>query len=601
MITEVGKSIIAKYLVGTTPAYASYISLGCGAQPRNNVTSFTNVDSIQFAGTISATTATTTITGIASTQGLAAGMLLTEYGTNTGSFGGTVGTTKIVSVDSSTQITIMSTALNTAGAITFTTSVFSTDSTIGLWVGARLTLVAGFGSGELHDGNNTIVNAVVSGTIFSVNYPPKVPLVNAKVDASPDPTKTEMDFEMFRVPITSRGYVNDNGVNKVVFAGQLPAEERYEVTEIGIYSAGANAAAGAYDSKMLYSFSDREIWEYHTSSSATAIPSINVPLDANNDDVISVVDASNNPIPVFQAAASNRLFTSADRIDRYERPRFFNNTIFIQGDDAKIYDYAPISSITGDGTKVTYDTGTVLHGYVVGDVVTITGVNPTGYNLSSATITDVPTPTTFKVANTTTTSYVSGGRVVKSNGTQNLTLDSTSNHIHLTGRGYDLTRNSPADEIKLAFSVISKDGGDTAQPDSVKIILDFSTLDTLNAGETARFEVNIQNGKGIGQYDLASNRYIVAKKQLQELVKTSGFNWNAVNVVKIYACAIKNDLPSDDYYVAIDAIRLDNTQTQNVLYGMTGYSIVQNGDAIGIIKNPNTTNFIEFRFIVDVT
>lgn len=601
MITDVGKSIIAKYLVGTTPAYASYISLGCGAQPRNNIISFTNVDSVQFTGTISGTTATTTITGIPSTQGLAAGMLLTEYNTNTGSFGGTAGTTKIVSVDSSSQITILSTAANTAGAITFITSVLSTDSTIGLWTGARVSLVAGFGSGSLYASANTIVTAVISGTLFSVNYAPSTILINAKLDASPDPTKTEMDFEMFRVPITSRGYVNDDGVNKVVFAGQLPAEERYEITEIGVYSAGANASAGAYDSKLLYSFSDREIWEYHTNSSATAIPSINVPLDANNDDVILVQDALNNDIPVFQAAASNRLFTSADRIDRYERPRFFNNTIFIQGDNAKIYDYAPISTITGDGTKVTYNTGTVLHGYSVGDVVSITGVNPAGYNLSSVTITDVPTPTSFKVANSTTTTYVSGGQVVKSDGTQNLTLDSTSNHIHLTGKGYDLTRNSPADEIKLAFSVVSKDGGDTAQPDSVKIILDFSTLDTLNAGETARFEVNAKNGKGIGEYDFASNRYIVSKKQLQELVKTSGFNWNAVNVVKIYACVIKDSLPSADYYVAVDAIRLDNTQTQNVLYGMTGYSIVQNGDAVGIIKNPNTTNFIEFRFIVDVT
>ena len=33
MITNTGKSIIAKYLVGQAPAYASYIAIGCGPKP----------------------------------------------------------------------------------------------------------------------------------------------------------------------------------------------------------------------------------------------------------------------------------------------------------------------------------------------------------------------------------------------------------------------------------------------------------------------------------------------------------------------------------------------------------------------------------------
>ena len=35
MITNSGKSIIAKYLIGQAPAYASYIAVGCGAQTLN--------------------------------------------------------------------------------------------------------------------------------------------------------------------------------------------------------------------------------------------------------------------------------------------------------------------------------------------------------------------------------------------------------------------------------------------------------------------------------------------------------------------------------------------------------------------------------------
>jgi hypothetical protein len=33
MITNIGKTIIAKYLLGQAPAYASYIAVGCGATP----------------------------------------------------------------------------------------------------------------------------------------------------------------------------------------------------------------------------------------------------------------------------------------------------------------------------------------------------------------------------------------------------------------------------------------------------------------------------------------------------------------------------------------------------------------------------------------
>lgn len=62
------------------------------------------------------TTTRTTITGITSTTGLSVGQLISENGTNTGSFGGV---TYIASVDSATQITIQSTTANTAGAITF--------------------------------------------------------------------------------------------------------------------------------------------------------------------------------------------------------------------------------------------------------------------------------------------------------------------------------------------------------------------------------------------------------------------------------------------------------------------------------------------------
>jgi hypothetical protein len=131
-------------------------------------------------------------------------------------------------------------------------------------------------------------------------------------------TKTNLDFEMFRVPISSRGFVNEDGVDKIVLTAELPTEERYEISEIGIYSAGSNPSAGAYDSKTVFAFTQTENWQYVTAASAVAIDTESAALDSPNfDNVIAVTD------PVFQTSADNPIFFKSPRVARYERPRFF--------------------------------------------------------------------------------------------------------------------------------------------------------------------------------------------------------------------------------------------------------------------------------------
>jgi hypothetical protein len=76
-----------------------------------------------YTGSISGTATETTVTGLSSIANLSVGQVLTESGSNTGSFGGL---TYIKSVDSATQITIVSSSANTAGAITFDGAGIST-------------------------------------------------------------------------------------------------------------------------------------------------------------------------------------------------------------------------------------------------------------------------------------------------------------------------------------------------------------------------------------------------------------------------------------------------------------------------------------------
>ena len=340
--------------------------------------------------------------------------------------------------------------------------------------------------------------------------------------------KENLDFEMFRVPISSRGFVNENGIDKIVLTAELPTEERYEITEVGLYSAGSNPSAGAQDSKTVFAFTQGENWEYHTASAAIAIPIVSVPLDPNDDDIINATGTENG---VFQTNADNSIFYNTDRVARYERARFLNNTILMQGDDSDL-------SLGGGG----------------------------------------------------------------SGGVDNIVIDS-GNHIHLTSPNVDFSKNSPIDELKLAFSLVNRDGGSASVPDTIRILVDFAGTDQTNPSTYARFEVNIEDG--VDGYDFAANRYFVVSKQLQELYKSQNFTWDAVNVVKIYVSifdSLSGGLhPTSDYYIALDAMRLENIATVNPLYGLTGYSVIKNDDATTIIKSPNTNNYVEFRFSIGVT
>ena len=120
--------------------------------------------------------------------------------------------------------------------------------------------------------------------------------------------KNNLDFEMLRVPITSRGFITENDITKVVLTAELPTEERYEISEVGLYSAGGNPLAGAFDSKTVIAFTQGENWQYHNAITASTIPTYTEPLDdPNGDDIIAVTD------PVFQTNADNAIFFNVDR------------------------------------------------------------------------------------------------------------------------------------------------------------------------------------------------------------------------------------------------------------------------------------------------
>ncbi len=325
-------------------------------------------------------------------------------------------------------------------------------------------------------------------------------------------TKEALDFEMFRVPISSRGYVEENGVNKIVFTSVLPTTERYEITEIGIFSAGGNPDASGFDSRPLLLFTEEEQWQYGN----TTFQDVSSPITTALDDPLNT-NIIATELSVFQSAADNPIFFKAGRNERNERCRFFNNMIFVKGNYSAIKD-----------------------------------------------ITDVTSSLAEKY------------------------------HIQKTGLNLNLSQNSLSDQIKIAFSLVNKDADSYTNPDSLKIILEF--IDSND--KYARCLIDLVDDGDVIDFD--ANRYFAISKTLGNFVLQQGFSWATIRTAKIYSCVVTSAVVVDTHYIAFDAIRFDNVNTVNPLYGLVGYTVVQNADAEPITKSTNTNNYVEFRMALDI-
>jgi hypothetical protein len=506
MITNTGKEIIAKYLMGTSPAYASYIALGCGARPRPNITSV----------------------GTASSSG----------------------------------------------------TTFTVSSTNGIWVGAKITKVSG--TGTLSASGDTIVTAILTSSTFTVNYAPSVAFSGATIGIQTDPATKVLDFEMFRVPISSRGYIKEDGLNKIILTGELPTEERYEISEVGVFSAGSNSNAGAYDSKTISAFADTENWKYNDGSSLSSPTSITTSLIDASNIITSTVDA-------IQTNSNNAAFLNTTRAARYERCRYLNNVLMLRGNT---------SHITSNGTNFTV------------------GSNPKILQLSGQTVdlTRNSTSDLLKIAfslvavdgNAATIPDVVRVLVefVNSDGTQSAKMEAearnedyqlSSNRYVVIEKRLDELVYTPTfswntvSVIKIYTSTLNE-----FEINNKALTSDVATLTTSAAHGMAtgnRITVTGVDSTFNGTYtvtDVTTNTFSYAK--------------TATNVTSAAVSPVGQvEVSRSGYFVALDAMRIDNVGTVNPLYGLTGYSIIQNSAAETIIKDPNTNNYIEFRFILDVT
>lgn len=336
--------------------------------------------------------------------------------------------------------------------------------------------------------------------------------------------QSSLGFEVLRVPITSRGYVYDEaGAANIVFSAELPGDQRYLFTEVGVFSGKSNPAAGNRDSRMVYTFAQSENWEYHNETTATTVELVSGELTGDADDIINPLDDEGGERIAFLGKSNDTTFSTETRFSEYELPRFLDTSLFVRGD---------MSTLLEDE-----------------------------YNPS-------------------------------------LVYLDTGDHIHRTGISIDFDRNSAQDEVRLAFAVVKKDSAQTEEVGGVRLLVEFASSDVVDPDNFAQLHLNLTNA----DQSFADNRYYVATSTLGDLVKSSGFTWDSVTSVKVYAMVYDtlSETPSSDFYIALDGLRFENTTAQNPLYGLTGYTVIKTEDGQPILKATNTSNIVEFRYGMDV-
>lgn len=196
-------------------------------------------------------------------------------------------------------------------------------------------------------------------------------------------TKTYMDFEMLRVPITSRAVRIVDTDSYVIFTGELPSADRYAFTEIGIYPAAKSNIFGSIDSFILNSFSNSESWTAHDNTTSSE-------LNLESEVEISGSIAPTSGDSVFILNSDNAMF-SGDRLTRQEQPRYLNEAIAIKGD------YSAVS-----GGALVY-TGKHIH-TLVADLSALDAANEVvdelklGFSVASTSAVDASNPAEVKIA-----------------------------------------------------------------------------------------------------------------------------------------------------------------------------------------------------------
>lgn len=452
MITSKGSGIIAKYLLGQAPEYASYLAIGTGATPLN-INENDNSSILKKSMDFEAFRVPVTSRG-----------LVNDY------------------------VTLDLASWSSSGSVV----TITTSTSHGVRPGDTIDIEFSLGSNASKEGTFTALTT----TSNTVSYNHIVAAGSWYTSAS------------------STATVSYNR-ERMIFKAQLPVDQYYKMTEIALYPASINSLAQQYDSKIIAGFLSNENWILYENNVGIEIPSITRTISNTSGNITELTFADNiSPLGARYINSDNETFTFYNRKSRYEGPRLYNTGLMIAGD----------------------------------------------------------------------TSVFSNS---------NLDVSSSTSYIQTNNISIDMKKNSKNDYIKLAVCVVSNLENPGSNPHSTRIRIEM--VDEVT-GTTAVAK------KTITASEISSSRYYIISKKLSDFETQNNFSWARVSAIRIYAQVVTSLGASTDDYIILDAIRLDNENTVNPLYGMVAYSRLKNGYEYGqpIEKIENSQGYIEYRIGVNI-
>ena len=477
MITNDGKEIISKFLLGQVPAYGTYLSIGCGATPLDLNDLLSN--------------------DLYAKQRM--DFEMTRIPISSKGFVDNSQTYLITYKQVVSSIATLTTSVNHDIVPGETVVVSSVDNLL---------------NGQFR---------VLSVTDNTFDYSIITPDIDPAVAVSPSGSV-----------IVSR--------TKVSLTAELPADNRYEITEIGLWSSASNSLTSQYDSRMIFNFT--QSWQKHApivgGGSTTETPQLNPNLGYNQDTnstTPNIYDESVNPT-VFFANTNDPLFQVNTRKARKEGPRYLNTTLMVRGDSATI--------TTPDG----------LDGDWVADAEESTHIQLDNINFD-----------------------ISG--------------NNTSDLLKLAFSLVDKTAVDVAQtkDVKIMMEFYKTRVNTTSGFAKAQIYIPGSYFSS-NRYHVSSWEISqdVDHSNESADDSLPYTRFYTS----------ADFSASEIRLCRIFVAVTKeDDSPSSDHYIAFDGFRIDNT-TENPIYKMSGYSVIK-FDGNPIIKSANTNNYVDFRFSLGVS
>lgn len=181
-----------------------------------------------------------------------------------------------------------------------------------------------------------------------------------------------------------------------------------------------------------------------------------------------------------------------------------------------------------------------------------------------------------------------------------LVTTSSAAYIENSSINFDFSQNITTDQLKLAFALLSRTASVNTAPDSVRIVLEF-TNGTTTPGESPKASLSIILSSSNFEISGNPNRYVVVTKSLSDFERDSNFTFSNINGIRMYTSVLVGGVPTDNYLVVYDGLRIDNVSTLNPLYSLVGYDVIKTDNAQPILKEENTNNYIEYRFGIGVS